>query len=326
MKYPKRSPYLSFKRTEKDKYIIKDFLYSDAYQANAQTAAFLKQLDGKHNPYDLLPELSKADVRQAISHLDDCNLLAPKKKFLKLGLGHYMYPLIYCYPNKLHKRLAALWNFLLMIMCIPMLALGLYIQANVKSQIYWQSKSELYMAMLLGIVLGIIIHELSHTCSGLTYNGRLYEIGIGTRFFLPMGYVLLDDDPIKNHFHKIQFFAAGIEANILLYGIFMCLASNGFGSPIIMYLAGIENLGLAIANILPLDGLDGMKILSTVFRKDDLLQHAKKLVKKNSSNGVHVSLRRTICISASYALIVFQMVLPLLVIYNGYSLIRLIAL
>ena len=37
-----------------------------------------------------------------------------------------------------------------------------------------------------------------------------------------------------------------------------------------MYLAAIENLALAILNMLPLNGLDGIKILSTAFHKEDI--------------------------------------------------------
>lgn len=327
MRYPRKSPYLTYRRVGRNTYNVENYLWSEVYQVDAFTVNFLRQLDGKHDPYSILPDCRKEDVRKLVRNLRGCHMFAPEKRLLTIGIGSCIYPLFYCYPCKLQKRLAKIWNMILMLLFVPALVLGIIVHSSGMLQVYWQSKGELYAGMILGVIIGLVLHELSHTCAGLAYNGHLFEIGIGTNYFLPMGYVLLDDTHIKNRFKRIQIDAAGIEINLLLYGVFIYLASLGFINPFVMYLAGIENLVLAILNMLPLDGLDGIKILSIAFQKEDILKHAKGLIRhrrrlKKSISGIG----NTFAVVASYVLVGFQAVIPMLLAYEGYSLVKLILL
>lgn len=323
MTYPRRSPYLVFyKRVGKEEYKVENHLYSEAYRLDFTTAAFLRQLDGRHDPYALLPKCDKEYVRRLLRNLKDCNLLAPEKKLLTVGIGSCMYPLIYCYPGRIQKLIARIWNLLLLALFIPMFIIGMCIYSSGSISVYMESKGEIYLGMLIGVGVGILSHELSHSCAGLAYGAHLWEIGIGTDFFIPMGYVLLDDAHISNRFHRIQINAAGIEMNLLLYGVFMCLIPMGFLSSFVMYLAALENLGLALFNILPLEGLDGIKILSIILRKKDLLKHAKKMIKQRRHHGKNIG--RSAAIIASYVLVGFQIVIPILLVFEGYSLMKLI--
>ena len=328
MKYPRRSPYLTYKQTGRDEYKIDNYLYSETYYLNRKTASFLKQLDGKHNPYSLLSDCSKEYVRQLMKDLKASDLLAPKKELLKIGIGSCLYPLIYCYPGIIRKWLAKIWNLILMIMFIPMMATGIYLQHHGMIHAYMQSKSELYLSMIIGSAIGIALHELSHTCAGLAYNGQLFEIGIGTYCFLPIGYVLMDNSKVKSRLKRLQINAAGIEMNLLLYGVFMCLAAAGFSNPFVMKLCGTISLGMAIVNALPLSILDGIKILSIISGKEDVLDHAKKLIRhrKKYLRKHTRKAGRIAAVTASYGLVGFQIVLPMLLIYEGISLIRLIML
>ena len=220
MKYPRISPYLIFKQSGRNEYIVENYLYSESYRLNSRTASFLKQLDGKNDPYRFLPDCSKEQVSQLLQYLAACDLLEPKRKILTLGVGSFSYPLIYCYPGKGQKWLAKLWNQILIIMFIPMLVTGIFLQSQ-EIHIYIQSKSELYLSILIGELLGIALHELSHTCAGLAYGGHLSEIGIGMQYFFPMGYVLMDDRSVRGKWRQIQIDAAGIEMNLFLYGFFL---------------------------------------------------------------------------------------------------------
>ena len=95
-------------------------------------------------------------------------------------------------------------------------------------------------------------------------------------------------------------------------------------NPFIMYLIALENLVMAIYNLLPLDGFDGIKILSIVFGKNDLLKHARKVIKKRKY--MERTLRRLATLSISYALVGFQLVIPVVMAYDGCSLVKLILL
>lgn len=327
MKYPRRSPYLICKRTGRDEYMMEHYLYSEKYLMDHKTVSFLKQLDGKHNPYDLLSDSSRQQVGRMLKELKACDLLAPKKTLLKLGVGSCIYPLIYCYPNKLQKWFAKFWNTFLMIMYIPMLITGVVLQSR-GTHTYMRCKDELYLAMFIGVLFGITFHELSHACAGIAYNGHLFEIGIGTQYFLPMGYVLIDNSSVESRMKRIQIDAAGIEMNLFLYGVFMCMSAAGFWNPFVMKLSGTINLAMAILNALPLSNFDGMKILAIITGKKDVLEHAKKLI-RHRKRYLRKPACRARCIAAltaSYGLVGFQLLLPMLLIYEGISLVRLILL
>ena len=326
MKYPKRSPYLIYRRYG-DEYIVENWIYSEKYCMDQETVQFLKNLDGKHDPYELLPDYSREKVSQFMEELDDCDMLATEKKIMTIGPGLFKYPLIYCYPDRLQRKLAKIWNRFLILMFLPMLVIGLYLQCN-EIREYIFSKSELYLGLIVGTLFGVVFHELSHTCAGLAYGAHMSEIGVGVHFFLPIGYVLMEDKNVKNGLSRIQINAAGVEMNLFLYGCFMCLERSGYFHSCVMYLCGIISLTMAIINILPLDGLDGMKILSIIFGKEDILQCAKKIAKSRRRylNWHYFSAASIAAVTGSYGLVGFQIILPMFTIVEVISLVRLILL
>lgn len=328
MRYPRRNPYLIFKRTGRDEFMVKDYLSNETVRVSSNTATFLENLDGRHDPYRLLSGYSRECVNRLIKNLEQRDLLAPKKVLMKLGFGSCVFPLVYCYPNKALRLMGRLWNALLMLMFLPMLGVGIYLQKYGTTQIYMQSKSELYLAMVVGTFFGILLHELSHGCAGLAYNARLFEMGIGSQLFIPLGYILMDDSSVKSRIKRIQIRAAGIEMNLLLYGVFHGLAALGLFNPFVMEVSGTINLSLAIVNSLPLNGLDGMKILSIISGKEDVLGYAKKLIRQRKWLLVKPfrNVGSVAAVTASYGLVGFQIVFPMLLIYEAISLVRLILL
>ena len=322
MKYPQKSPYLIYSHIGDNEYTVENRLTSERYRLDYMLYTFLRRLDGKRNPYSILPGVSRDVVRLLINDLREANLLASEKRIQRLGIGSCMYPLIYCYPGKTQKQLAKTWNYVLMMAFIPFFLIGLYLSVTGEFSVQMQSKSELYVGIVLGVGVGILLHELSHMCAGLTYGGQLFEMGVGTHCFLPMGYVLLDTEHIQTRTNKLQIYMAGIEINLLLYGVFMCLVPIGFLSPFVLYLAAIENLALATFNLLPFDGLDGIMILSTILGQTDILRKAKGIIKKRKCH--RKTGKNSTAVIAAYVLVGFQLLMPFLIAYEGYCLVRLI--
>ena len=324
MKYPKRSPYLKFKRTSKDEYCIEHWLFEKSYKVDRETARFLWRLDGKHDPYALMPDRRSSEVRELLDELGDNLLLASRRQFLPLGLGSCLYPLSYMYPNKRIRQIGGIINFLLMLLCVPMLALGLHMFREM-SYLCFYSWGQYFTGMGLGLIAGLTLHELSHACAGLAFGASVSEFGVGTHHFLPIGYVLMDQEPVAGRFRKAQINAAGIEMNLILFGVFMCLMTLGVGDSFIMYMAGFINLGMAVINALPLDGLDGLNILSDLLGKKDLLSYAKRVIRRRKKwlKGSDYRAGRYATLTASYALVCFQIALPALLIYEGYSIVKL---
>lgn len=323
MKYPRKSPYLIYGKTENSFYKVEDLLHDDIWLLDYEEMAILSCLDGRHDPYELLPEYNRDYIQKTLEDFEKHYLLAPKKKLQSTGIGSYSIPLIYCNPGKAIKQFAEIYNFLLMTLFLPVFVLGLFLG---KSNIFWifpRSISELVTAIFIGGFVGIAMHEISHAFAALAYGGNLFEIGVGTSSFLPIGYVLLYCGNVRGRMKQIQIDAAGVEMNMLLCGVFMLLKPILIRSCIIDFFA-LANLTIAVLNILPLDGHDGLNILSKLFEKDDLLKYAKGLIKDSRNGEKNRSVHSFIAVVLSYSLVGFQIITPLITITEAYSLVRLL--
>ena len=325
MKYPRKSPYLIYVETENGHCKVEDILHDDVWMLDHKEMAILSCLDGRHNPYEFLPEYSKDDIQKTLKELEDSYLLAPKKKIHFEGLGSYSIPLMYCYPGKAITCFAKIYNFLLMTLFLPVFVLGLFVSKSNIIDVAPQSIGEVVVAILISGFVGIGLHELSHAFSSLAYGGNLFEIGIGTSFFLPIGYVLIYYENVKNTLKRVQIDAAGVEMNLLLCGSFMLLKPILIRSYIIDFFA-LANLLIAVLNILPLNGHDGLNILAILFKKDNLLEYAKSFIENSWKGNALRSFRPLITVAASYCLVGLQILIPLLAIVEGFSIVKLITL
>lgn len=317
MKYPQKSPYLIYKGMSEGRHKIEDFLYDEIWLLDPMEMAILRSLDGRHNPDHLPPECGRDYVHKTLEEFRDNHLLAPEKKIEFHGIGSCTIPLVYCYPGKCIRFFARVCNNLLMTLFIPVFLLGGYFSKTAISDVYIQSKGELIAAILIGSFVGIAMHELAHAFAALAYGGNVFEIGAGVSCFLPMGYVLMNYDNVKNRMKRIQIHFAGIEMNLFLSGIFMLLKHH------FIYMI-LVNLIMAVINILPLDGQDGLNILSALFNKDNLLKDAKCLIRDFWYGKTPRSIRSFTAVVASCCLAGFQVVLPLLAVIEGYSIVKLV--
>lgn len=332
MKYPCRSPFLLYNRIDKDSFRIHNVLNAKTYQVSIEFVSFLRQLNGRRDPYTIFPQHSKWYIRQLIRELKHCEMLAPKKSFLHFGFGYYIYPMLYCYFGRVAKILAKLWNQFLMIGCIPILIFGIWVQTYiiVNPSILVRGVQNIKACVIPGIILGVgiatLCHELSHAYVGLAYNSHVFMMGIGIQFFLPVGFVFMDTRHIRNKFHLMQIHAAGIEVNFLLYGIFMGTVLTPFFTPFLMYIMAMMNLCMAIYNLLPLVGLDGLTILSDFLGKKDLYQSALNRIKNPQKVENSSGFFNLLSLVASYLLIILQILTPLSLLVDLYACIHLIKL
>ena len=142
MSYPKRSPFLLYNKIDEDSFRIHNILNAKTYQLNLEFVSFLRQLNGRRDPYTTFPRHSKWYIRQLIRELKHCEMLAPKKSLMRLGFGCYIFPLFYCYFGRIAKKLAELWNYFLLVACIPVLILGIRTQTYILAHPYhWRTKA-----------------------------------------------------------------------------------------------------------------------------------------------------------------------------------------
>lgn len=80
---------------------------------------------------------------------------------------------------------------------------------------------------VVGMLIGLVMHELGHMFACLTYGGRVFKVGVMLQFLLmPGAYVLMNESNIKKRMKRVQVSAAGIEMNLILTAIFLFLSAR----------------------------------------------------------------------------------------------------
>lgn len=325
MVYPKYNHYLIFNRISYDKYHIKDFLTEEEWEMSTLYAHFLKALDGKTDPYDICSDqISEDEVKLILEHMKEEGFIEDIEGPMPLGVGSILIPLWTPKITKYHRLFGALWNKILMIMWLPILILGVCVLLNYNWE-WGDNGYSVFWGYLLGLGLGLLFHELSHAfaCIGYSSKNHFFEMGVMIHNFLPGAYVIIDYSEMRDRFKRAQVNAAGVECNIALCGLFLCCLKFGAIDSGMLLMAAHLNLILAVFNTTLLDGIDGMGIYSELLGVDQLVDKAmnlsfnfkkKKELRKRGINGKAT-------IACCYIVIIFQLLLPIILIMNLVSIV-----
>lgn len=324
MKYPMMNNFLTFKRIDSDTYEVSDYLSEKCWEIDKYLVCFLRKLNGKRNPYTIDREQDKDSVDKILFLFKKEGLIR-QKRFSWNGFGSCLYTV--CIPRirNIHRYLAKLLNRFLMILYIPSIMLGIFVFVN---HLYGNTAGSfcILKGTLLGMISGLILHELAHANACIAYGGRVFEFGVMLYWLLPGAYVYIDYCEVKNRFKRIQINAAGLEMNLLLSGLFMCMSCSGRLDSFLLIQASVVNLVFAIINISLIMGIDGMNICSEILGVENFAVHAlellmdrreKRRLRRKGINGRAV-------IAASYIIAIFQLLLPLIFIINVIELVRII--
>lgn len=326
MDYPKSNHYLIFNRISRGKYHIKDFLTEKEWEVSAFYALFLKALDGKTDPYDICSDqISEEEVDLILEHMEDEGLLDNTEGPMPLGLGSILIPLWTPRITKLHRLFGALWNKILMSVWLPLLFSGAYVLLSYNWE-WVETGYGTFLGYLLGLGLGLLLHELSHAfaCIGYSSKNHFFEMGIMVHHFLPGAYVILDYSEMKDRFKRAQVNAAGVECNIALCGIFLCCLQFGVIDSGALLVAALLNLSLAVFNTTLIDGIDGMGIFKEIFASsDDFVEQAKMLIwdKKSKKMLRRRGINGKATIAACYIIVIMQVLLPVILAMNVMSIV-----
>lgn len=321
MDYPRKNHYLKFKPIDSDWVCIENFLTGEIWEVSREVAEFLKALNGKTNPYKINEEFSEEFVDELLDDFDEEGWLYSGKRLMSGGIGTALFTLWIPDVKIWHRIVAKIWNSLLMILCLPVFIIGVTILVRGNFP-YIEHGSNWGLCYLVGFIPGLMLHELSHAAACLSdVRGKVFEFGIMVRYFLPGAYVVLDTERIRNRFKKAQIFAAGIEMNLLLAGIFLILLKLGWFDCTILIYAALVNGILAAFNLALIGPLDGMKIFSELLGVENIVYKAKKLIfdndakKKLRKRGIN----GRAAIASCYIIVGFQLLLPLILILNVIS-------
>lgn len=281
-RYPMFKNYLLLKKNG-DTVSVKDIYSEKKYTVTAGLADFACRLDGNTDPYSL--GLSREETAEMLNTLKRYDLLRTGK-VLDHSFGTLLYSFWFPDNSKSLKRFATVYNALLEFLWLPVLIAGgilLYTSCELDGGMF-----QIICGSVLGTLVGLVLHELSHAMAGLSYGADVFEGGVMIRFFLPGAYVLLDESRIKNRLKKVQIFAAGPEMNFLLAGLF-CFAAVLFPQADSLFgYAAINSAILGFVNLSLIFGADGYRILLTLIGADDGLSFSsyfKKTVALHSRSS-----------------------------------------
>ncbi len=271
--------------------------------------AFAKSLTGKVNPYDVRGGRGWAETKRLIEKLESEGVLRnDRKKTTNQGLPlHRVY-------NDQYRKVYSIVNSVLLMGFIPVFLLGLYTYFSVKAP---TSDNMFFIEMVMrkypmlssiiisvvSTVLAVAIHEMAHANACRSYHGRVYDYSFKSEF-LPVVYVFMDVTNISSAYQLIQVYAAGIEANIFISGVLLCLQAiiPHFGD--VFEVAIMINVMLACLNITAIKGTDGQNILLIISDIDKLPGH--KRFKKVWRKKWDKSITDYVMLTAYYILFLLQ--------------------
>jgi len=265
MKHPALCPWVELS-ADADGLHITDTKRNRRFRAPASYEPLLRGLDGRTPPQRLAPELTEETCSDLLKELKAHRLTRQRPACSKEGLSlSFTIPLSQVGPG---GRMAAhVLNHVLLKLWLPGLILAVYAWVNCPFTLL---DNHLWLGSIVGLVLGMLLHELSHACACITYGGKVSACGLMLWCLLPCAFVELDTEPIRHPLQKAQVFAAGVEMNLWLAAFLLMLSgcSPVLGSPCLC--AAMSNLILALLNLALAPGLDGMHILSALLGTEDL--------------------------------------------------------
>lgn len=314
MGYPVLADWIRFKRISEDKYLIIDLLNDETIETDAATVRFASQLDGKRSPYEIGRQMQGIDVGLLLDELETERVIRDKRFLFK----HFLYLLVTVWRPRVTTglRLFAFFvNGVLLVSWLPLLLFSVYYAVN---NLYDLSSDYIVLGTVVGLAVGIAMHELGHMFACLAYGGRVFEVGVMLQFLLPGAYVLLNSSAVKKRMRRIQISAAGVEMNFVLTAVFLLLTVSFADLSGFFLGAAIQNAFLGFINLTFINGFDGMAIMSELLGTDELIDKAKSVIKnkrkRNSLLNDGVSGQATVAVC--YALKVIQVALPLIFVLN----------
>lgn len=325
MGYPMLANYVRFKRISPD-YTedfcdVYNYLTDRKTKIDLKTAAFARKLNGFRDPYKVDKRFTREEVDKMLKTLTFHGIVRDRR-FISKSIVDLMITIWRPKVTKTMRVVAFFLNSLLLISWLPLLITGILMFVKNKDMIGFD---HMLIGLYLAIPLGLSLHEIGHAIATLGCGGRLFEMGVMMRFFIPGAYVLSDLKCVKSRFYRIQVHAAGVETNFGLVGISLILSSLFYNNGVIFLGAAFSNLILALVNSTFANGLDGAHIIGELLCGDvDFINKAKEIL---HSKSVRRRFKRkgitgNATIVVSYIIVVLQIFLPVLYIFDIMQVIR----
>lgn len=317
-KYPVMANWLIVSRLNAGMYRIKNILTDEVYELDSRTYHYLRNLNGNRNPDRMARKLG-VDAEELMDFFYVNLLIRTERRTLLVSGGTILHTVFIPRKKKTQSIIPKIFNFGLFVGWLPMLLYGFY---RILFTSYRFNVDYMILGYIFAIAIGLTMHELSHAMACLCYGGNFFEAGVMWKKFYPGAYVLIDKSGINSKLKRVQVDAAGAEMNLMLTGIFLILSTvvevlSGF----FLYAAVINGI-LAVFNLAFIDGLDGSSVLGELLGLKDGVVGAKKLLRKElKRNTDEVSENKKVAIASCVIIVVYQILLPIVLVNNVLSII-----
>lgn len=275
MNYPKLCNWILFKKLPDGRYSARDCATDSEYTLGRTIAYFARKLDGKTDPFSVLPGCPRREVQEMLDDLNRVDFLR-YGRVMSSSKGSVTCTLIT--PRKYRSKsiLPVLFNYLLLILWLPTFLYGLHSFITELPDI---DNGSVLLGQWIAIVIGSIFHEAAHATAALCYRARVFEAGVLLMNYMPGAYVMIDDTPVKSKLRKVQIMAAGVEMNMFLSGVALLLCIYIPTQSGLFFGFAFSNLLLALLNLTFSEGLDGMAAMGKLMGNDSLLAVARYTLK-----------------------------------------------
>ena len=278
MMYPICNNWLSYHETADGLYCVNNHVVKESVLLDEQVFSFLNMLDGETDPYQIQTGYSPDEIDELLEMYYVLTFIR-YGRILQKSFGNLSFLIRELNMRNIRKKGYFLADSLIRILWIPILAFGIWFFAG-----HWhmiggsESISTIILSSVFGLATGVVLHELAHIVAGISMGADVYALGAGLNSFLPYAFVIMDTEMIRSRRRKIHIDMAGIEMNLFLTGLFLLLSCVIPYWGTVFYFAAIQNALLALYNLIPLDGSDGMHTLSGIIGCSDLYEYAVEIL------------------------------------------------
>lgn len=279
MKCPKMANTLIFKKIDGFNWLVKEQMSGNVQMLDSVEVKFMRTFDGNTNPYEMIPHgWSRNDVDEFLKFLKE-NYFIRRSRINKIGLLSVTISLFKIKPTMKIRAVSLVLNCLLLFSFLPIFIIGcvLFVK-NSDLIVEYYNYSHMIMGLLLGLIIGMVMHETGHAICGLSYGqAKVYEAGLilGLSFG---AYVAINLSKVRERRRRIQVFAAGIEMNLLVAGVSFILLSVFPQLSLFFCGIGTDNVFMALINLLFISGLDGAAILDELLGTRSLFSDTLDLI------------------------------------------------
>ena len=309
MKYPMLSNCLVFTPLDNGLYEVRDCRDETRVTMSAHVVRFARKLNGKRDPYRIMPQQDRAETNRILALLDSLNMLRYSRILSEGGL--HLLTLWFIRPGRRMQLSAKVWNTALNLLWLPLLLTGLWL--------FWHSPaagtaSFSVAGSLAGLIIGLFLHEVGHMMATLAWGGRVFEIGVMLLYVLPGAYCMSEN--LTSRKARIQVNAAGIKTNFLLGGLFLTLSAVLPGVSSVLFPAVLHNLFMGFMNLVFFRGLDGASLIENDLGTEGLIYSGLQLLFSRSRRRRLLSAGPTgyAVLAAVLVLQTIQLYIPLLLI------------